>query len=128
MSATQRLWRILRARLRARRREPFVADPTWADPAWAGAPSSPPHGPPWGSGGKTQPAVDPLMARYYANLEIPYGSDLEAVDRAWKRLLSKYHPDRHATDPERQRVANELVKELNRAREELRRRLEKDRA
>lgn len=68
---------------------------------------------------------DPELARYYANLEVPYGSDLATVERAWKRLLGRYHPDRHATDEERQGIANDLVKELNRAYAELKRRLEK---
>lgn len=66
---------------------------------------------------------DPVLARYYANLEVPYGSDLETVERAWKRLLRRYHPDVHASDPERQRIADDLVKQLNRAYSELRRRL-----
>ena len=84
MSAPQRLWRILRARLSA-----GYSESAAADPAWAPSPSTPPP----------RRELDPLLARYYANLEIPYGSDLETVDRAWKRLLRKYHPDRHATDP-----------------------------
>lgn len=66
---------------------------------------------------------DPELARYYANLEVPYGSDLETVRQAWKRLLKKYHPDLHSRDPEKQRIANELVQGLNRAYEELLKRL-----
>lgn len=67
---------------------------------------------------------DAEIARYYANLEVPYGSDLETVHKAWKNLLRKYHPDLHSDDPEKVRVANELVQGLNRAYEELEKRLE----
>ncbi|MCB0293093.1 MAG: J domain-containing protein, partial [Calditrichaeota bacterium] len=68
---------------------------------------------------------DPELARYYANLEVPYGSDLATVTRAWKALLKRYHPDKHSTDPEKQRVANDLVQQLNHAYEQLRRHLQK---
>ncbi|MEM1204759.1 MAG: J domain-containing protein [Acidobacteriota bacterium] len=79
------------------------------------------------SGGGTAGAGarDPEMAAWYANLEVPYGSDLETVTRAWKRLVRDYHPDRHAQDPGRQEDATELLKGLNHAYDQLRRRLEK---
>lgn len=104
--------RRLRPTLRARRRP--AADRTERGPGPAR-----PHGPP-------PPRRDPVMARYYANLEVPYGSDLATVQAAWKRLLRQYHPDLHAADPERQRLGTELVKQLNDAYAELRRRLEKN--
>ncbi|MCK6621923.1 MAG: DnaJ domain-containing protein [Calditrichaceae bacterium] len=78
----------------------------------------------YGSGKSWQDATqDPLLAQYYANLEVPYGSDLETVRRAWKNLLRKYHPDRHSGDPEKQAIANQLVQELNHAFQELEKRL-----
>lgn len=146
MSATSRLWNILRAQVTER------LDSGWPDP------------PPWekfreefrdyvdshqeggsrhndgsgsrysgstGSTGSTDyesraTGQDPELARYYANLEVPYGSDLDTIEKAWKRLMRQYHPDRHATDPERQRIANELTGQLNHAFGELRSRLEKN--
>lgn len=72
-----------------------------------------------GKEGKT--AENPELARYFANLELPYGSDLAAVTAAWKRLLKKYHPDLHSGDPEKQRIANELVQGLNKAYQEIKR-------
>ena len=66
---------------------------------------------------------DPLLAEYYANLEVPYGSDLETVRRAWKQLLREYHPDLHSGDPEKQEIANKLVQGLNQAYKELEKRL-----
>jgi DnaJ-domain-containing protein 1 len=60
-------------------------------------------------------SVDPKLAQYYANLEVPYGSDLETVKNAWKKLLKKYHPDRHSTDPEKKQASTILTQNLNEA-------------
>jgi DnaJ-domain-containing protein 1 len=60
---------------------------------------------------KPKQAEDPL-ARYYANLEIAPGADREAVKSAWKRMMKKYHPDLHDTDPEKRRTADELTRRL----------------
>ena len=76
--------------------------------------------------GKRPPAVsiqDPGLAGYYANLDLPYGADLAAVKAAWKRLMKKYHPDRHVQDPAKRQAANELAAELTRAYRELARAL-----
>lgn len=56
-------------------------------------------------------AQDPL-AQYYANLEISPGSDREAVKSAWKRMMKKYHPDLHDSDPEKRKTADELTRQL----------------
>lgn len=69
------------------------------------------------------PNRDPELAKYYANLEVPDGSDLETVRRAWKQLVRKYHPDLHSGNPEKQEIANKLVQELNHAYKELEKRL-----
>jgi len=66
---------------------------------------------------------DPELAKYYANLEIPYGSDLETVKKAWKKLLQKYHPDLHSDDPQRKQIAHELTQGLNQAYTQIRKRL-----
>ncbi len=63
--------------------------------------------------------IDSKIAGYYANLEIPYGSDLETVRRAWRKMVAKYHPDKFAGNPEKQQIATELTKGINRAYEEL---------
>ncbi len=72
---------------------------------------------------KTAQYEDPELAKLYANMEVPYGADLVTVTRAWKRLLQKYHPDKHTGDPERYEIANQLVQELNRTYQELKKRL-----
>ncbi len=112
-SVAQRLARILRARFAAARDRGFAS-------------RRPPPPPPAGDEADPGPTVDPELAGYYANLELPYGADLEAVRRARKRLMRKYHPDLHGADPQRQRVATELVKGLNLAYEGLRGHLEKN--
>ena len=109
MSVVRRLFRILRSRLSGSAAAKPTARPA-GEPA-AGATASP-------------PPIDRELAELYANLEIPYGSDLATARSAWKRLVKRYHPDLHGSDAERQRVATELVKGLNHAFEELRRRLQ----
>jgi hypothetical protein len=60
---------------------------------------------------------DPLahlaeIRQAYARLEVPFGSDLETVRKAYRQLMRRYHPDRHAQDPERERVATEIAQKL----------------
>jgi len=57
---------------------------------------------------------DPL-AEYYANLEVPVGSDRATIKQAWKTQMKKYHPDLHGADPEKKRIAEELTRQLNQA-------------
>ena len=55
------------------------------------------------------------IAQYYANLEVPYGSDLATVRTAWKNLLKKYHPDKHYQDEEKKKKATILTQKINEA-------------
>ena len=57
---------------------------------------------------------DPL-AKYYANLEIPVGSDRATIKNAWKTQMKKYHPDLHGSDPKKKQIAEELTRQLNQA-------------
>jgi len=61
-----------------------------------------------------QEETDPL-AKYYANLEIPVGSDRETIKTAWKAQMKKYHPDLHGSDPKKKQIAEELTRQLNEA-------------
>lgn len=74
----------------------------------------------------SNPGVDPTLARLYANLELPYGADREAVRAARRRLLARYHPDRFAGDPDKARLATELVQGINHAHDELLKHLDKE--
>ena len=59
------------------------------------------------------------IAQYYAQLEVPYGSDLDTVKQSYRRLMRKYHPDLHSGNPEKQKVATELAQALSHAYNEL---------
>jgi len=59
------------------------------------------------------------LAQYYANLEIPFGSDLNTIKTAWKTMMKKYHPDLHSNDKEKQETAKILATELTHAYQEL---------
>lgn len=106
---TRRAARILRAEADALRQrvERFVAD------ARAGARGSAP--PP----SAAQPSYHERISGYYANLELPAGAAADEVKRAYRRLVSRYHPDRHANDPTKQDAANEVARKLREAYEAL---------
>jgi DnaJ-domain-containing protein 1 len=69
------------------------------------------------------PETDPVLARCYAELGVPYGTELRQVRRAWRGLMRVHHPDVQGGDAERERAGTEKVKKLNRAFEEIGRRL-----
>lgn len=69
--------------------------------------------------GLPRPA-DKSLRRDFANLEVPFGADMEEVRKSYKRLMLKYHPDRHAGDPEKQRIALEIAKKINESFERIR--------
>jgi DnaJ-domain-containing protein 1 len=74
-----------------------------------------------GSRGPQSPPRPPEALRGdYANLEVPFGADIETVRRSYKRLVLYYHPDRHAGNPEKLRVATEITKKLNQSFERIR--------
>ncbi|UJR81223.1 DnaJ domain-containing protein [Sandaracinus amylolyticus] len=55
------------------------------------------------------------LARHYAALELKPGATLAQVEAAYKALVAKYDPTKHAGDPERHRAATQLVQELGRS-------------
>ncbi len=55
------------------------------------------------------------LARNYANLEIPYGADLQTAKKAWKKMLKKYHPDLYSRNPEKLETATRLTQGLTKA-------------
>ncbi len=55
------------------------------------------------------------LRQYFANLELSPGASLSEVERAYKRLTERYHPDRHKDDPERHKTARELMDSLTEA-------------
>jgi len=70
-------------------------------------------------------AGDEAIRRAYAALEVPAGSDFEAVKRSYRRLMRKYHPDLNAGSPERQKAATDLAQRLTEAYKTLEKHLRK---
>lgn len=79
----------------------------------AEAPRSRPSARPQSPPPRNTPADD--LRRAYASLEVPPGSDFETVRKAYRTLMRKYHPDRHAQTPEKQKAATELAQKLTQA-------------
>ncbi len=63
---------------------------------------------------------DESLRKDYANLEVPFGATIDEVRASYKRLMIKYHPDKHAGDPERQKIALEIAKKVNQSFERIR--------
>lgn len=76
------------------------------------------------SGASGRTSADPI-ARAYAALEVPVGSDFETVRKAYRSMMRKYHPDRHTATPEKQKASNELAQKLTDAYKTLEKRLRK---
>jgi len=68
------------------------------------------------------------VLQWYANLELEPGASLEEIEEAYKRLMKKYHPDKHQGDPEKYRAATELAQSLTRAFQALSERAQKRRS
>jgi DnaJ-domain-containing protein 1 len=66
-------------------------------------------------------APDESLRQDYANLEVPFGADMETVRRSYKALILRYHPDKYGKDPQKQKVALEITKKINESFERIRR-------
>ncbi len=53
----------------------------------------------------------------YATLELPLGADRAQIDEAYRAMLQRYHPDRHAQTPHLQKAATELTIRIRQARD-----------
>ena len=49
----------------------------------------------------------------FKNLEVPFGASYAEIKSAYKGLLRRYHPDKHANDPEKLKSATEVTKKIN---------------
>lgn len=61
------------------------------------------------------PSGDKTIREYYANLEVPFGADMDRVKQSYRRLMRRYHPDRYANDSDMEELATELSQELTQA-------------
>ena len=62
-----------------------------------------------------KPSPDDELRRAYAALEVPFACDFATVRKSYRLLMRKYHPDRHAGSPEKQKAATELAQKLSAA-------------
>lgn len=53
----------------------------------------------------------------YKALELPFGAGLKEVNERWRKLSRIHHPDRHARNPKNYAIALERQKQLNNARD-----------
>ncbi|MBN1524819.1 MAG: J domain-containing protein [Spirochaetales bacterium] len=65
------------------------------------------------SQGSQRQQVPNTLKQDYANLKVPFGASLKDVREAYKKLLRQYHPDRHARDPEKFKMATEITSKIN---------------
>ena len=64
-----------------------------------------------GSAGQPDPTA--IIRKDFRNLELSPGAPMSDVQRNYKKLMTAFHPDRHASDPEKFRTATEVTKKLN---------------
>jgi DnaJ-domain-containing protein 1 len=68
------------------------------------------------TGGRSpfQPQGDKI-AEYYKVLDLPYGADFPQVKASYRKLMRKYHPDRHVGNPKKLKAATELSMRVTQA-------------
>lgn len=69
--------------------------------------------------------LDKTLAKHYAALEVPYGAGWEQVQKSYRVLMKKYHPDFYANEPEKQKTATVLSQKLSEAYQALKKHLQK---
>ncbi|MFY8206556.1 MAG: J domain-containing protein [Arenimonas sp.] len=75
--------------------------------------------------GKRKPEAGPDAdaVNPYAVLDVAENADMDAIDAAYRRRMSEYHPDKVANAaPEIQELAERRARDINAAYEEIRRR------
>ncbi len=71
------------------------------------------------------PAPADKVAKAYAALELKPGVDFAEVKAQYRKLMRKYHPDKHAGSPDKEKAAHELTQKLTEAYKTLEQRLRK---
>lgn len=74
------------------------------------------------SGGYRRPGLSGREQReqWFRTLELDPTADFATVRKSYRRLVAKYHPDRHANDPERYKAATEVSRRITEAYDGLR--------
>jgi DnaJ-domain-containing protein 1 len=66
-------------------------------------------------GNAKAPGIPPALAQDFAELGLSPGAPAEECKAAYKQLLKKHHPDRHAGHPGNMKKATEISARLNAA-------------
>lgn len=59
------------------------------------------------------------MAEHYKTLDLPPDATWEQIRQQYRKLMRKYHPDRHGGNPKKQKAATELTMRVTQAYNEL---------
>jgi len=62
---------------------------------------------------RAERSVPQELERDFHNLEVGIGAPWQEVQRAYKRQMAQYHPDRFASYPKKYATATEITKQLN---------------
>lgn len=73
-----------------------------------------------GGGRVPPPSAREQREQWFRTLELEPGADYAEVRKSYRRLVAKYHPDRHADDPERYKAATEVSRKITEAYDGLR--------
>ena len=121
-AATERSTRIHRERDAREARHKAAADEQFrrmkeqaarGEPSAAGASRGAPGGAAGGASGGAGRAPRPgsrdaQVAEWYRVLDLPVGADMAQIKSSYRQLMRKYHPDVHASSPQKQKAATEL--------------------
>lgn len=66
---------------------------------------------------------DDKLAGYYKVLDLQIGASQDEVKASYRKLMRKYHPDRHVGAPQKQKAATELTMRVTQAYNEIMRHL-----
>jgi DnaJ-domain-containing protein 1 len=62
---------------------------------------------------------DPKLAEYYKVLNLQIGATQDEIKTSYRKLMRKYHPDRHVGAPQKQKAATELTMRVTQAYNEI---------
>jgi len=72
------------------------------------------------AGTSRRKAQQEALRQDYANLKVPFATPFAEVKNAYKKLLRQYHPDKHAADPSKQKIATEITQKINQSFQKIR--------
>ncbi|MEM9490951.1 MAG: J domain-containing protein [Myxococcota bacterium] len=79
----------------------------------------------WRGGGFPFQRPNDKIAEYYKVLDLPVGAPFDEVKASYRKLMRKYHPDRHVGNAKKQKAATELSMRVTQAYNELEQYLKK---